>query len=76
MKYLVRVKSGITVVISDNYAKIKIDSYDSWPQEKTVTFHNVIIHTKSVFNKDENNYYYNIFLENASYELPKKYIFV
>ena len=23
------------------------------------------------FNKDENNYYYNIFLEKAYYELPK-----
>ena len=28
---------------------------------------------KSVFNKDKNNYYCNIFLENGSYELPKNY---
>ena len=28
---------------------------------------------KSVWNKDKNNYYYNIFLEKASYELPKNW---
>ena len=28
--------------------------------------------SKSVFNKDKRNYYYNICLENASYGLPKK----
>ena len=27
---------------------------------------------KSVWNKDKNNYYYNILLEKASYELPTK----
>ena len=36
-----------------------------------MTFHNVIILAKSVFNKGKNNYYY-ILLEKASYELPKK----
>ena len=41
-----------------------------------MNFHNVIILIKSVFNKDKNNYYYNIFLEKASYELPKKQVFV
>ena len=35
-----------------------------------MTFHDVIILIKSVSNKDKNNYYYNIFLENVSYELP------
>ena len=37
-----------------------------------MTFLIVIMFIKSVFSKDKNNYYYNIFLENASYELPKK----
>ena len=46
-----------------NYAKINVDSYDSLPLEKTLTFHNAVILTKSVFNKDKNNYYCNIFLE-------------
>ena len=37
-----------------------------------MVFCNVIILVKSVFNKDKNNYFYNIFLEKVSYELPKK----
>ena len=41
-----------------------------------MTFHNVIILLKSVFNKDKNSYYYNIFLEKASDELSKKQVFV
>ena len=60
---IIGVKSGITYVISYNHAKIKADSYNSLPLEKTMAFHNVTILTKSDFNKDKNNYYYNIFLE-------------
>ena len=40
--------------------------------EKTLTFHNVIILIKSVVNKNENNYYYNIFLEKGLYEDKSK----
>ena len=57
-------------MLCKNYVKIKVDSYDSLPLEKTMTFHNVIILIKSVCNKDENNYCYNIFFEKALYELP------
>ena len=64
IRYLIRVKSDITYVISHSYAKVKVDSYDSLPLEKTMTFRNVIILIKSVFEKDKNNYYYKIFLEN------------
>ena len=53
IRYLIGVNSGITYVFSHNYAKIKIDSPDSLPLEKTSTFHNVIIHIKSVWNKDQ-----------------------
>ena len=49
------------------YAKIKVDSYDFLPIEKTLILHNVIILVKSVLNKDQNRYYYNIFLEKCSY---------
>ena len=56
IRYLIGRKSGMTYVTSHNYAKIKVDSYDSFPREKTMTFHNVIIFIKSVFNKDKNNY--------------------
>ena len=38
----------------------KLGSYDSLPIEKTLTLHNVIIIIKSVLNKDQNHYYYNI----------------
>ena len=37
-----------------------------------MAFHNVIILIKSLFNKDKNNYYYNIFLEKASNDLSTK----
>ena len=65
MRYLISVKSGITYIISHNYATLKVDSY-----EITITLCNVIILVKSVWNKDENNGYYQIFLGKASYELP------
>ena len=51
---------------------MKVDSYDSSPLEKTKTLLNVIILVNSVWNKDKYNYYHSIFLEKASYELPKK----
>ena len=66
------VKSGITFIIFHNYAKIKVDSYDSLPLEKKNAFYNVLIFIKSVSNKDKTKYYYNLFLEKASHELPKK----
>ena len=47
--------SSITYIISHNYPTVKVDSYDSLPLEKTMTFHNVIILIKSVWNKDKNN---------------------
>ena len=36
------------------------------------TLRSVIIPVKSVWNKDKSNYFYNILLEKASDELPKK----
>ena len=72
IRYLIGLKTGIKYVNSHNYPKINIDSYNSLPLEKffAFTFH-VIILIKSVFNKDKNNYFCNIFLEKGSYELPK-----
>ena len=43
-------KSEITYAFSHNYARIKIDSYDSLPLEKILNFH-VTILIKSSFNK-------------------------
>ena len=48
-----------------------MDSYDSLPQEKSTAF-DVMTLIKSVFNKDENNYWYNIFLGKATHDLLKK----
>ena len=45
------------------YAKIKAESQNSLLLENTMTFHNVIILRKLVFNKDKNNYCYNMFSE-------------
>ena len=54
-------KSVITYVFSHNNAKIKVDSLDSLPLEKTLTSYDFIILIKSVFNKDKNSCYYHIY---------------
>ena len=43
IRYFIGVKIDITHVISHNYAKIKVDSYNSLPLEKTLTLHNIAI---------------------------------
>ena len=58
IRYRINKKSGITDSINNNFARIKIDSHNSLPIKKTLTFHNVTILIKSVVNKNENNYYY------------------
>ena len=68
IKYLISKKSGITNSINHNFGRIKIDSYDSLPIEKILTFHNVIILIKPVVNKNQNKNYYNIFLEKRLYK--------
>ena len=49
-----------------------IDSDNDLPLEETLTSSNVIILIKSVFNKDQNHYHYNTFLEKYSYQLAEK----
>ena len=46
IRYLISQESGITYFFSHYYTKIKVNSYDSLPSEKTLTSHNVIIHIK------------------------------
>ena len=72
IRYLISLKSSITYVSFHYHAKIKVDLYNSLPREKTLTLHSVIILIKSVLNKDQNYYYYNVFLEKCSYHLAKK----
>ena len=71
IRYLIGVKSGVRYVISHNYAKPKANSYDFLPPEKTLALHNVVILIKAVFNKNQNQYSYNIFLEQCSHQLLK-----
>ena len=66
IRYLICEKSCITDSINHNFARIRIDSYNSLLIEKAMIFHNVITVIKSVVDKYENNYYYNIFLEKGS----------
>ena len=72
IRYLIRQKSVITYIFPHYTAKVKVDSYDSLPIEKTLTLHNVIILIKSVINKDKNPNYYKFFLQKCSYQLAKK----
>ena len=74
IRYLISLKSGITNIFSHYFVKIKIDSYDSLPIEKRLTLDNVIIHIKSVLNKDTNHYYTKLFLEKCLYQLAKTII--
>ena len=54
IKYLISKKSGITDSINCNFARIRIDSYNSLPIEKIWTFHNVTMLIKSVVNENKN----------------------
>ena len=72
IRCLISQKSGITYGFSHNYARIKIDSFDSLAIEKTSTLHDFIILIKSFYNKNKNHYYYSIFLEICSYQLAEK----
>ena len=55
IRYLVSENSGITDSINHNFARIRIDSYNSLPIEKTLTFYNIIILIKSVDNTNKYN---------------------
>ena len=72
IRYLISLKSGITYIFCHFLEKVKVDSYDSFPIEKRLTLHNVIILIKSVVNKGKNHYYYKTFLEKCSGQLAKK----
>ena len=59
-------------IYSHYFAKIKVDFYDYLLTVKKMTLYNVIMHIKSILNKDKSHYYYKIFLEKCSYQLAKK----
>ena len=53
IEFLMSENSCITDSINYNFGKIRINSYNSLSIEKALTFHNVIILIKSVFNKNK-----------------------
>ena len=63
IKYLVSKKSSIASSVNHSFENIRIDSYNSLPIQKILTFDNVINFIKLVANENKNKYYYNIFLE-------------
>ena len=67
MSFSTGVKSSITYVISDYFAKMKVDSYYFLSLKKFL----MLIPIKQVFNKDKKSNYHNKFLQKCSYELPK-----
>ena len=57
IKYLISKKRGITNSINHNFGR-NLNSYNSLPIQKKLTFHNVMILIKSVASKNKNEYYY------------------
>ena len=45
-----------------------VDSYNNLPLEKNIDLNDIIL-IKSVFNQDQNYYFYNVFLEKCSHTL-------
>ena len=65
IRYPISLKSGTTYLFSHYYVEIKVDSYDSFPIEKIVTLHNVIILNTFVLNKETNTITIRYFKENV-----------
>ena len=55
IRYLINQKISTTYIFSHNFAKIKVDFYDSLPIEKRLTLHNAIILIKYVLYKDKSH---------------------
>ena len=72
IRYLIKLKSGITCIFSHYFTNTKVDTFDSLLIEKRLNLHNVVIHIKPLLNKDKNHYYKKIFLEKCPDQLAKK----
>ena len=51
-------KSNISNVYSDKYMKMKTNSDDNLPLEKTLNMQNAVVLIKSAFHENYNHYYY------------------
>ena len=63
-------KSNSLPLEKGKYYSINVMIIDT--KNDTIQLTNVMILIKSVWNKDKKNYYYNVFPERASNELPTK----
>ena len=61
-------KSNTLDIYHHKYTKIKINSDNDLPLEKTLNMNNVVILVKSIFSKNQNHCYYQQFLEICSYK--------
>ena len=59
-------KAALHMFLPINMQGLKLIHMTHYLEKKTLTFYNVRILSKSVFNKDKNNHYYNIFLEKVN----------
>ena len=62
-------KSNISDIDLHQYTKIKINWDDDLPLQKTLNMHTAIMLVKSDFNKSDNHYYDQAFLEKFSNNL-------
>ena len=61
IRYQITLKSSISYVVSHNYGEM-IDAHgDLTLKKKTLTLHIAVILIESVFNKNQTQYYYNIY---------------
>ena len=66
IRYLIMLKSNISSVYSNKYAKIKINSDDDLSLEKALNMYNVVIPIKSVLNENHDHCCYQTFSEKCS----------
>ena len=64
-------KQFFRLLFSYKYTKIKINSDDDLPLQKTLIINNEEMLIKSVFNKSYNQYYYQVFLKKCSYKFSE-----
>ena len=66
VSYLIMLKNIYSSVYFQKFVKTKINSDNNLPLEKTLNIQNVVILVNSVFSKNQNYYYYQVFLKTCS----------
>ena len=66
VSYLIMLKNIYSRVYFQKFVKTKINSDNNLPLEKTLNIQNVVILVNSVFSKNQNYYFYQVFLKTCS----------